>query len=166
MQTAATHTIDGDPVEGVEFFDVINPATASAFARAPDASLEQLELAVTAARRAFEKWRAVPVENRRTTLRGFAQAIRAQTQELAQLLTREQGKPLTASLREIEATAFCHQMVRSIVGTVVAAGRAEVRAGDIRGILRSGERSAAAPIAPPEGLCLWHVDYDSMPRLP
>ena len=41
---------------------------------------------------------------------------------------------------EIEATAFCHQMVRSIVGTVVAAGRAEVRAGDIRGILRSGQR--------------------------
>jgi tRNA pseudouridine38-40 synthase len=60
---------------------------------------------------------------------------------------------------EIEATAFCHQMVRSIVGTVVAAGRAEVHAGDIRGILRSGKRSAAAPIAPPEGLCLWHVSY-------
>lgn len=60
---------------------------------------------------------------------------------------------------EIEATAFCHQMVRSIVGTVVAAGRAEVHAGDIRGILRSGKRSAAAPVAPPEGLCLWHVSY-------
>jgi len=60
---------------------------------------------------------------------------------------------------EIEATAFCHQMVRSIVGTVVAAGRAEVRAGDIRGILRSGDRAAAAPIAPPQGLCLWHVAY-------
>jgi tRNA pseudouridine38-40 synthase len=60
---------------------------------------------------------------------------------------------------EIEATAFCHQMVRSIVGTMVAAGRAEVKAGDIRGILRSGRRAAAAPIAPPEGLCLWHVSY-------
>jgi tRNA pseudouridine38-40 synthase len=60
---------------------------------------------------------------------------------------------------EIEATAFCHQMVRSIVGTMVAAGRAEVKAGEIRGILRSGQRSAAAPIAPPEGLCLWHVSY-------
>jgi tRNA pseudouridine38-40 synthase len=60
---------------------------------------------------------------------------------------------------EIEANAFCHQMVRSVVGTVVAAGRAEVRAGEIRGILRSGDRSAAAPIAPPEGLCLWHVSY-------
>lgn len=105
MQTAATLTIDGDAVEGVEFFDVINPATASAFARAPDASREQLDLAVIAARRAFESWRAVPAEGRRTILRGFAAAIRAQAQDLAQLLTREQGKPLAASLREIEATA-------------------------------------------------------------
>jgi tRNA pseudouridine38-40 synthase len=60
---------------------------------------------------------------------------------------------------EIEANAFCHQMVRSIVGTVVAAGHAGVRAGDIRGILRAGDRSAAAPIAPPQGLCLWDVAY-------
>lgn len=60
---------------------------------------------------------------------------------------------------EVTATAFCHQMVRSIVGTVVAAGHARVRAGDIRAILRSGDRGQAAPIAPPEGLCLWHVDY-------
>jgi tRNA pseudouridine38-40 synthase len=60
---------------------------------------------------------------------------------------------------EINATAFCHQMVRSIVGTVVAAGHGQVRAGDIRGILRSGDRANAAPIAPPEGLCLWQVDY-------
>jgi len=60
---------------------------------------------------------------------------------------------------EVEANAFCHQMVRSIVGTVVAAGHAHIKAGDIRGILRSGDRAAAAPIAPPEGLCLWHVSY-------
>ncbi len=60
---------------------------------------------------------------------------------------------------EIEGRAFCHQMVRSIAGTVVAAGSGQLRAGDIRGILRSGARSAAPPIAPPEGLCLWHVSY-------
>ncbi len=60
---------------------------------------------------------------------------------------------------EITATAFCHQMVRSIVGTVVAAGHAKVRAGEVLGILRSGDRALAAPIAPPQGLCLWHVDY-------
>ncbi|MGH9273761.1 MAG: tRNA pseudouridine(38-40) synthase TruA [Acidimicrobiales bacterium] len=60
---------------------------------------------------------------------------------------------------EITATAFCHQMVRSVVGTIVSAGHGQVKAGDIRGILRSGDRAQAAPLAPPEGLCLWHVDY-------
>ena len=60
---------------------------------------------------------------------------------------------------EITATAFCHQMVRSIVGTIVAAGHSRIRAGDILGILRSGDRQLAAPIAPPHGLCLWHVEY-------
>ena len=60
---------------------------------------------------------------------------------------------------EIEANAFCHQMVRSIVGTVVAAGQGTLRPGDITGILRSGQRAKAAPIAPGHGLTLWKVDY-------
>ena len=60
---------------------------------------------------------------------------------------------------EITATAFCHQMVRSVVGTIVSAGHGHVRAGDILGILRSGDRAEAAPVAPPQGLCLWHVEY-------
>jgi tRNA pseudouridine38-40 synthase len=60
---------------------------------------------------------------------------------------------------EISATAFCHQMVRSIVGTVVSAGHGKIKAGEILGILRGGDRAKAAPIAPPLGLCLWHVDY-------
>lgn len=60
---------------------------------------------------------------------------------------------------EVEATAFCHQMVRSIVGTIVAAGHGRTRAGDIRGILWSGDRAQAAPVAPPHGLCLWQVAY-------
>jgi tRNA pseudouridine38-40 synthase len=60
---------------------------------------------------------------------------------------------------EIEATAFCHQMVRSIVGTVVAAGLGTVRPGDIAGILRRGDRANAARIAPGHGLTLWNVEY-------
>jgi tRNA pseudouridine38-40 synthase len=60
---------------------------------------------------------------------------------------------------EVVATAFCHQMVRSIVGTVVAAGQGRIRPGDIAGILRGGDRSRAAPIAPGHGLTLWHVEY-------
>lgn len=59
----------------------------------------------------------------------------------------------------IEATAFCHQMVRSIVGTVVAAGQGTIRPGDIAGILRSGNRAKAPQIAPGHGLTLWEVGY-------
>jgi tRNA pseudouridine38-40 synthase len=60
---------------------------------------------------------------------------------------------------EIEATAFCHQMVRSIVGTLVEVGSGRKRAGDVATILRNHDRRRAGQLAPPEGLCLWHVRY-------
>jgi tRNA pseudouridine38-40 synthase len=60
---------------------------------------------------------------------------------------------------EIEARAFCHQMVRSIVGTMVEVGSGRKRAGEMAGILRARDRSAAGQLAPPHGLCLWEVRY-------
>lgn len=60
---------------------------------------------------------------------------------------------------EISANAFCHQMVRSLVGTLVDVGAERLRAGEIRGILAQRDRSAAGGVAPPQGLCLWSVDY-------
>jgi tRNA pseudouridine38-40 synthase len=60
---------------------------------------------------------------------------------------------------EIEANAFCHQMIRSIVGTLVDVGAARRHAGDLLGIIASGDRSRASQIAPPQGLCLWAVEY-------
>ena len=59
----------------------------------------------------------------------------------------------------IEASAFCHQMVRSVVGTMVAVGRGAKRAGELSGIIRARDRSLAGPPAPPHGLCLWEVLY-------
>ena len=61
---------------------------------------------------------------------------------------------------EIVATAFCWQMVRSVVGTLVEAGAGRRRPGDILRTLRSGDRAQAGAVAPPHGLCLWRVDYD------
>jgi tRNA pseudouridine38-40 synthase len=60
---------------------------------------------------------------------------------------------------QIEATAFCHQMVRSIVGTLVEVGSGRRRAGEVSAILRARDRAAAGQVAPPEGLCLWEVRY-------
>lgn len=59
----------------------------------------------------------------------------------------------------IEATAFCHQMVRSITGTLVEAGMGKRSAADVMAALRARDRSAAGPVAPPHGLCLWEVIY-------
>ena len=60
---------------------------------------------------------------------------------------------------DIRATAFCWQMVRSIVGTLVEVGTGKKRPGELMGILRAKNRSHAGPPAPPEGLCLWEVGY-------
>jgi tRNA pseudouridine38-40 synthase len=60
---------------------------------------------------------------------------------------------------DIRASAFCHQMVRSIVGLMAAVGQGRKRAGDVAGIIRAGQRAGAASPAPPHGLCLWEVGY-------
>jgi tRNA pseudouridine38-40 synthase len=60
---------------------------------------------------------------------------------------------------EIEAQAFCHQMVRSIVGALVAVGQAKLTAADLLSVLRSGSRALSPPVAPPQGLSLELVRY-------
>jgi tRNA pseudouridine38-40 synthase len=62
---------------------------------------------------------------------------------------------------EIEASSFCQQMVRAVVGTLVEIGAGKRRAGEMAGILRARDRSAAGQLAPPGGLCLWEVRYPS-----
>lgn len=60
---------------------------------------------------------------------------------------------------EIRATAFCWQMVRSVVGTLVDIGAGSRRAGEVMGMLRARDRAAAGKVAPPQGLCLYEVGY-------
>jgi tRNA pseudouridine38-40 synthase len=60
---------------------------------------------------------------------------------------------------EIRAHAFCWQMVRSIVGTLVDVGVGRRTPGDVLGIIRAGDRNEAGQVAPPRGLCLWDVGY-------
>jgi tRNA pseudouridine38-40 synthase len=60
---------------------------------------------------------------------------------------------------DVRASAFCHQMVRSMVGLLVSVGRGRKRAGDVAGIVRDAARAGAGSPAPPHGLCLWEVGY-------
>ena len=60
---------------------------------------------------------------------------------------------------EIQANRFLHNMVRSIVGTLVEIGRGKFKAEDIKDIIAQQNRVAAGPTAPPTGLFLEKVDY-------
>ena len=60
---------------------------------------------------------------------------------------------------DVRATAFCHQMVRSIVGTLVDVGRGRRRAGEVLGMIRSRSRVDTGVVAPAHGLCLHEVGY-------
>ena len=60
---------------------------------------------------------------------------------------------------EIRANAFCHQMVRSLVGTFTDIGLGKRPPSDMMSLIRSGRRQDASTLAPPHGLCLWEVGY-------
>ena len=60
---------------------------------------------------------------------------------------------------EVTASSFCHQMERSIVGTLVDVGLGRRDAESIAATLAARDRNAAGQVAPPTGLVLWSVDY-------
>jgi tRNA pseudouridine38-40 synthase len=62
------------------------------------------------------------------------------------------------------ANAFLHQMVRSLVGTLVAVGAGDLDPGSMEQILRARSRAAAGPVAPAHGLTLERVTYGRVSR--
>jgi acyl-CoA reductase-like NAD-dependent aldehyde dehydrogenase len=93
--------IDGELHQSGSFLEVINPATATVFARCPAAGRAELERAVAAARRAFPAWSATSFEHRAAAIKRMSAVLRANQESLAELLTREQGKPIGQSRDEI-----------------------------------------------------------------
>ena len=85
-------TIDGQPAATATTFDVLNPADETVVAACPQGSTQLIDAAVAAARRALPKWSAVPDAERVAKLNAIADLIEKHHQELAELVTREQGK--------------------------------------------------------------------------
>lgn len=83
-----------------------NPATGDVFAHAPDCTAEQLDQAVAAAAHAQPAWAATALAERRALLGAIAGTLMAHLDELAALLTREQGKPLPRAVEELQLSAY------------------------------------------------------------
>lgn len=87
-------TIDGNAVSTGSTFEVINPSTLQPAGRAPNAGAAELDAAVAAAKRAFETWSQKSDEELQAACEEVTAKIGEHAEELAQIITAEQGKPL------------------------------------------------------------------------
>jgi len=128
----ATTTVDtypmiigGQTVAGSsgKFVDVINPSTEELVGRVPVATPDEIDLAVKTAQEAFKVWRDTPAAERAAMMMKFIQAVRNNIDDIARILTMEQGKPLWQAKGEVNG--FCAvieyyaQEARRITGMVL-----------------------------------------------
>jgi acyl-CoA reductase-like NAD-dependent aldehyde dehydrogenase len=124
--------IGGKLVKGDHALKVVNPSTEEVFATAARASVDQAGEAVAAAKAAFPAWSRTPIEKRQAVVVKIADAIRDNAEELARLLTSEQGKPLPEAQGEVAwAEGYLrHNATLSLETKIVqddASARVEVR---------------------------------------
>jgi malonate-semialdehyde dehydrogenase (acetylating)/methylmalonate-semialdehyde dehydrogenase len=92
---------------------VTNPATGKVIAEVPFAGAAEVDRAVQAAHQAFLEWREVPVVDRVQPLYRFKALLEKHTQELARLLSTENGKTLDDATAEVRRAV---QMVEVTCG--------------------------------------------------
>jgi aldehyde dehydrogenase (NAD+) len=89
------HVIDGERRAGSgERIDVTNPATGEVIASIPAGTVQDVDDAVTAARRAFGSWSQVPVSERAAVVQRISEGILARRDEIAATISAEMGSPI------------------------------------------------------------------------
>jgi succinate-semialdehyde dehydrogenase/glutarate-semialdehyde dehydrogenase len=91
--------------ESGETFDVVNPANGEIVGSVPDGTAADVGAAIDAAAAALEGWRSAPAIERARVLRRAAETIRERKDEIAAVMTAEQGKPLAEATGEVEYAA-------------------------------------------------------------
>lgn len=127
-ETIYQNYIDNAFVGSDKLIEVRNPATGVLLARTPDASSEQVDHAIAAARKAQKSWAAKPAIERAGYLRRIAEKVRANASRLAQVITREGGKVPALAEVEVNFTAdyldYMAEWARRLEGEVLTSDRA------------------------------------------
>jgi succinate-semialdehyde dehydrogenase/glutarate-semialdehyde dehydrogenase len=153
--------IDGGwvPADSGESFDVVNPVNAQPMGHAAKAGRNEARRALEAAWRAFQVWGKSTPDERSKALKKAAQAVAAQQEELAKLLTMEHGKPLGDARKEIKGTIdtleYYAEEARRISGEVAPSKSATSRSLVIRQPV--GVVAAIAPWNYPVSLMAWKL---------
>jgi acyl-CoA reductase-like NAD-dependent aldehyde dehydrogenase len=95
--------IDGQLRDGAATLAVINPATGRVFESCARADRAQVDEAIAAAKRSWVKWRGLDQSARGACLTALADLVTQRADDLARLLTQEQGKPLAQARAEINS---------------------------------------------------------------
>ena len=102
MYTDFSLLINGQKVQGAqEEFKVLNPANEGVVATCRNASVGQLDEAVSAAQEAFKTWQYTSDEERKLLLNQIADKIEENAAELAEIIVKEQGKPMFLAQAEV-----------------------------------------------------------------
>jgi len=112
-------------------FAVTNPATRETLAQVADCDEADTRAAIEAAHRALPAWRARPAKDRARLMRGWFDLILAASEDLARLMTAEQGKPLAETRGEIAYGAsfieWFAEEAKRVYGDVIPATQAGKR---------------------------------------
>ena len=90
-----SNIIDGKPRGGKEKHQGTNPATGEKLWDVPIANQQDVDDAVVAGQRAFEKWSQVPFEKRKEQVNKLKDLYMSYTDEFTELLEKESGKPVS-----------------------------------------------------------------------
>ncbi|MCK1732232.1 NAD-dependent succinate-semialdehyde dehydrogenase [Bradyrhizobium sp. 142] len=122
--------IDGAWV-GSPRLSVNNPATGVELAKVPQLSADDCTRAVEAAERAFPAWAKLTAKQRSNILRKWYELIVANREDLALILTSEQGKPLSEALGEVDIggayVEFYAEEARRVYGETIPSPRPDAR---------------------------------------
>ena len=127
MYPALRLYIDGQfiPAEGRHEQAVFNPATGEVIGQLPHATRQDLDRALAAAARAFERWKKSSPIERSKVLRKVAELARERAPEIGRHMTMDQGKPLAESTGEVTLCAdhaeWHAEECRRIYGRVIPA---------------------------------------------
>ncbi|CAN7554031.1 Glutarate-semialdehyde dehydrogenase DavD [compost metagenome] len=97
--------IDGRWIDGERRIDVTNPATGERVGQVPQLGADETRQAIEAANRALPAWRARTAKERSALLRKWFELIMASQEDLARIMTAEQGKPIAEARGEIAYAA-------------------------------------------------------------
>ena len=127
----AGHYIDGQWITGGATYPVRNPATGAVIADVPRGGAEETDAAIAAAERALPAWRALTAKERSARIRRWGELMLQRQDELARLLSTEQGKPLAEAKGEVAyAASFLEwfaEEAKRVYGDVIPSHKGDAR---------------------------------------